>query len=430
MSEKRYDYLILGNSTAAVAAVEAIRAADATGTLAVVSDQPNHVYSPPLITYVLGGKIAEDKLYTRSRDFYEQLQVDTYFGVPATQLQPETHQVMLASGVTLGYGKLLLATGGTPIVPTTMPGVELQGVFTFTRHDDMVRVREFIPQHKVTSAVVIGGGMIGVKVAEAFAAIGLETTIVELMDRVLAQALDETGSAMAKRALEGAGIRVLTGSGVTSIGGSDGTVQSVTLDSGSRLPAQLVVVAVGVRPNVQLAHGAGLSVNRGVLVDDHMRASAADVFAAGDVAEAYDPLLGEARPVAIWPAASLQGEVAGMNMAGQDAAYDGSIPMNSIQVCGLPTISVGLTAAPEGCETLEYRSPDGKSYRRMFILNDRIVGAIFVGDIDRAGIITGLIRGAIDVSSFREKLIQRDLGLLSLPKQYRKHIVSGPGIEV
>jgi NAD(P)H-nitrite reductase large subunit len=429
MSEKHYDYLILGNSTAAVAAMEALRSVDATGSLAVVSDQPNHVYSPPLITYVLGGKIAEDKLYTRSRDFYEQLQVDTYFGVAATQLRPEEHQVVLASGVTLGYGKLLLATGGTPITPP-LPGVELQGVFTFTRHDDMVRVREFIQQHKVTSAVVIGGGMIGVKVAEAFAALELETTVVEMMDRVLAQALDETGSAMAKRALEGHGIRVLTGSGVTSIGGSDGQVQSVTLDSGSRLPAQIVVLAVGVRPNVPLAHEAGLSVNRGVLVDDHMRTSHPDVLAAGDVAEAYDPLIGEARPVAIWPAASLQGEVAGLNMAGQEAAYDGSIPMNSIQVCGLPTISVGLNSPPEGCETLEYRAPDGKSYRRMFIVGDRIVGAIFVGDIDRAGIITGLIRGAIDVSSFREKLIKRDLGLLSLPKQYRKHIVRGPGIEV
>lgn len=429
MSEKRYDYLILGNSTAAVAAVEAIRSVDADGSVAVVSDQPNHVYSPPLITYVLAGKIPEDRLYTRSRDFYAKLKVDTYFGVPATQLQPDEHQVVLASGATLGYGKLLLATGGQPIIPP-LPGVELQGVFTFTRHDDMCRVREFIQHNRVTQTVVIGGGMIGVKVAEAFAALGLETTIVELMDRVLAQALDETGSAMAKRALEQAGVRVITGSGVTSIGGSDGHVQSVTLDSGSRLPAQLVILAVGVRPNVQLAHEAGLSVNRGLLVDDHMLTSAPDVYAAGDVAEAYDPLLGEARPVAIWPAAAMQGEVAGLNMAGQDAGYSGSIPMNSIQVCGLPTISVGLTVPPEGSDTLEYRSPDGKSYRRMFIVGNRIVGAIFVGDIERAGIITGLIRGAIDVGSFREKLIQRDLGLLSLPKHYRKHIVSGPGIEV
>jgi len=122
--------------------------------------------------------------------------------------------------------------------------------------------------------------------------------------------------------------------------------------------------------------------------------------------------------------------VAGRNMAGVEEIHAGGIAMNSIQVCGLPTISVGLTSPPEGAEALEYRSPDGRSYRRIFILEGRIVGAIFVGEIDRAGIITGLIRQRINVSSFREKLIQRELGLLSLPKQYRKHIVRGPGIEV
>jgi len=243
--------------------------------------------------------------------------------------------------------------------------------------------------------------------------------------------LDETGSQMARQALEGHGIRVITGAAAASIGGGgNGKVQSVTLDSGSRIPAQIVVMAVGVRPNARLAEQAGLSVNRGVLVDDHMRTSDPDIYAAGDVAEAFDPLLGDRRPIAIWPGAYMQGEIAGRNMAGGDESYGGSIPMNAIQVCELPTISVGLTSPPQGAETLEYRAPDGKAYRRMFIVDGRIVGAVFVGDIERAGIITGLIRQGIDVSGFKEKLIQRDLGLLSLPKQYRKHIVKGPGIEV
>lgn len=429
MSAKHYDYLILGNSTAATAAIEAIRQVDATGSLAVVSDQTSHVYSSPLITYVLAGKVPEDRLYTRARDFYQRMNAETHFGAAVTELRPQQHEVVLASGAVLGYGKLLIATGGTPIVPP-LPGADLEGVFTFTRYEDMCRVREYIARHNVTQAVIVGGGMIGIKVAEAFAYLKLDTTIVELMDRVLAQALDDTGSAMAKRSLEQHGVRVLTGAGVTSIGGSDGRVQSVTLDSGSRLPCQLVVMAVGVRPNTRLADQAGLAVNRGLLVDDQMRTSDDDIYAAGDVAEAFDPLLGERRPVAIWPAAHMQGETAGLNMAGQADTYAGSIPMNSIQVCGLPTISVGLISPPEGAEVLEYRATDGSSYRRMFIVGDRIVGAVFVGDIDRAGIITGLIRQGIDVSSFKEKLIQRDLGLLSLPKHYRKHIVSGPGIEV
>jgi NAD(P)H-nitrite reductase large subunit len=429
MSGKRYDYLILGNSTAGTAAIEAIRRADPEGSLAVVSDQTNHVYSSPLITYVLAGKVAEEKLYTRARDFYQSMKADTYFGNAVAQIKPAEHEIVLESGAVIGYGKLLIATGGVPVVPK-LAGVELAGVFSFTRHDDMVRVREYIRANNVTQAVVVGGGMIGIKVAEAFAHLKLDTTVVELADRVLALALDDTGSTMAKRAMEQQGIRVITGSGVTSIGGSDGKVQSVTLDSGSRLPCQIVIMAVGVRPNTALAVQAGLSVNRGILVDDHMRTSDNDIYAAGDVAEAFDPLLGERRPIAIWPAAFMQGEVAAQNMAGQDESYDGSIPMNSIQVCGLPTISVGLISPPEDAEVLEYRSPDGSSYRRMFIVGDRIVGAVFVGDIDRAGIITGLIRQGIDVSSFKETLIKRDLGLLSLPKHYRKHIVSGPGIEV
>lgn len=429
MSQTSYDYLILGNSTAAVAAIESIRSADETGSLAVVSDQPNHIYSPPLITYVLAGKIPEERLYTRPRDFYRQYNVDTYLGAPVTQLLPQEHLVRLASGASIRYGKLLLAVGAMPIIPP-LPGVELEGIFTFTRYEDLCRVREFLRQHPVRQAVVVGGGMIGVKVAEAFAEIGLETTVVELLDRILAQALDETAAAMAQRALEAHNIRVLTGCGVTSFGGNNGYVQSVTLDSGSWLPAQIVVLAVGVRPNIKLAQEAGLSVKRGVLVDEYMRTSDPDIYAAGDVTEAYDPLRGEAHPVAIWPGASLQGHVAGLNMTGRAERYSGSIPMNSIQVCGLPTISVGLIAPPEGAQTLTYRSPDGQAYRRLFLQDNRIVGAIFVGDIERAGIITGLIRQGIDVSSFREKLIQRDLGLLSLPKHYRKHIVSGPGIEV
>ncbi len=387
------------------------------------------MYCSPLITYVLAGKVPEERIDYRPRDLYQRLGVDTYFGSPVAEIRPEKHEVVLQSGAVLGYGKLLLAIGGTPIVPS-IPGTELEGVFTFTRHEDMCRVREYIQRKQVRQAVVVGGGMIGVKVAEAFAHLGIETTVIELLDRVLAQALDETGSSMARRAMEEAGIHIITSTGATSIGGSGGEVQSVTLDSGSRVPAQIVVMAVGVRPNTAPAEAAGISVNRGVLVDDHMRTSDADIYAAGDVAEAFDPLLGDKRPIAIWPGAYMQAEVAGRNMAGGDESYAGSIPMNSIQACGLPTISVGLISPPEGAETLEYRSNDGKSYRRMFIRDGRIVGAVFVGDIERAGIITGLIRQGIDVSGFREKLIQRDLGLLSLPKQYRKHIVSGPGIEV
>ena len=429
MSETHYDYLIVGNSTAAIAAVESLRRHDATRSLAVVSGEPYAAYCAPLISYLLAGKITEEQMCYRPADFYEKMHVTALLGHAVTEIRPEKHEAVLDDGTVLGYGKLLLACGGTPIVPN-LPGTDLGGVFTFTRLADVDRVQGWVQERRALDAVVIGGGMIGVKAAEALEHLGLRTTIVELLDRVLAQALDERGSALALHALEQAGLRVLTGRGATALEGSEGRVSGVRLDNGDLLPAQIVILAIGVRPNVRLGAAAGVAVNRGVLVDDHLRTSLPDVYAAGDVTEGYDALLGEARPVAIWPSAFLQGQVAGANMAGAEQSFDGSVAMNSIQVCGLPTISVGLTDPDKAEEILEYNSPDSHAYRRLFLRGDRIIGAVFVGDIDRAGIITGLIREGIDVSEFKQKLIGRELGLLSLPKEYRKHKVMGPGIEV
>jgi NAD(P)H-nitrite reductase large subunit len=429
MSEHSYDYVIVGNSTAAIAAVESLRRVDTEGSLAVISDEPQAAYCSPLITYVLAGKIEESNLNYRPADFYDKLHVDTYLGNAAVSLDPAAHEVKLEDGTTLGYRKLLLANGGEPIVPN-MPGTNLQGVFTFTRYSDMCRVRDFIAGRNVQEAVVVGGGMIGVKTAEALAACGVRTTMVELQDRILSAALDPAGSAAAQRALEKAGIRVLTSVGATALEGAEGSVRSVRLDDGTMLHATLVVVAIGVRPSKKLAEDAGLATNRGVLVDDQGQTSDEDIYAAGDVAEAYDVLLGETRPVAIWPNAYLQGQVAGSNMAGEEKRYDGAITMNSIQICGLPTISVGLTTPGPQDEVLDYSSPDGLNYRRIVLRGGRIVGAVFVGEIERAGIITGLIREGIEVTEFKQKLIGRELGLLALPKEYRKHKVTGPGIEV
>jgi NAD(P)H-nitrite reductase large subunit len=429
MSENTYDYVIIGNSTAAIAAVESLRRTDPEGSLALISCEPQAAYCAPLITYVLAGKIPEERLNYRPADFYERERVDTFLGQAATAIDASAHTVSLADGRALHYGKLLLACGGEPIVPP-LPGVDLEGVFTFTRYGDMLRVQEFLQAHEVKDAVVVGGGMIGVKTAEALPKLHLNTTVVELLPRILAQALDETGSVAAQRALEEHGARVLTSTGATALEGEGGLVSGVRLDNGELLPAQLVILAIGVRPNLQLAKTAGLQVNRGVLVDDRLRTSDPDIYAAGDVTEGHDVLLGEARPVAIWPGAYLQGEAAGINMAGGEAIYEGGVPMNSIQICGLPTISVGLTDPARADEVLQYLSPDGQNYRRIFLREGRIIGAIFVGEIDRAGIITGLIREGIDVSDFKEKLISRELGLLSLPKAYRRHKVSGPGIEV
>jgi NAD(P)H-nitrite reductase large subunit len=199
----------------------------------------------------------------------------------------------------------------------------------------------------------------------------------------------------------------------------------------------LVVFAIGVRPNVELTQrDSGIRARRGILVDSRQCTSVPDVYAAGDCTETHDILLETSRPIAIWPHAYRQGYVAGCNMAGANRKYEGGIAMNSVEVCGLPTISVGITDPLQDgenrdrYETLEEYDRDASSYKRLILQGNRLVGAVCVGDIDRTGIYTGLIRDRVDVRPFKKHLLSGNFGLISLPKEYRKHLVVGSGIEV
>mgnify|MGYP000900424875 FL=1 len=191
---------------------------------------------------------------------------------------------------------------------------------------------------------------------------------------------------------------------------------------------------MGVAPNAQLARttAGAVEVDRGVLVDDLMRTTAPDVYAAGDVAQGREALSGTKRAIPIWPGAFRQGRIAGLGMAGAEPErYDGALVMNSVSVFGLPTVSVGVAAQPPGdAEVLVSENAGVPSYRKVVLKGGRIIGAMLVGDIDRAGIFTGLIRSGTDVSSVKELLLTEQFGVLSLPAEYRKHVVAGAGIEV
>ncbi|MEW6381226.1 MAG: FAD-dependent oxidoreductase [bacterium] len=431
-------YLIIGNSTAAVNAVEAIREKDRLGSLCLVSDEPCHTYSRPLISYYLGNKVEEEQLFYRPSSFYYLNKVQAFLGDKVVSLDCANKQVVLDDRTGIQYEKLLLATGGAPFVPE-MPGQNLSGVFTFTTLDDAQQVKKFIASHQVKKAVVVGGGLIGLKVTEALLALDIQVTIVELADRILSATFDRTASRIIERALKGIGCACLTNSTVKEIReGEPGRVGSVVLKDGTQVDCQLVIVAIGVRPRVDLAREAGISVNRGILVDEHLKTSVDDIYAAGDAVEAYDLIAQAARPIAILPTAARQGKIAGYNMAGAPKAYEGGIPMNSVELAGVPTISVGLTDPStladgerrNGMEVIQdYREKDSV-YKKIVLEDNRIVGIILVNKIDRAGIYTGLIKDKIDIASFREYLLKDDFGLLSLPREYRKHMVTGQGIEI
>ncbi len=425
-------YVIIGNSAAAVGAIEAIRQYDPENPITVVADEPWHVYSRPLISYLLGGMIDESQMAYRPRDFYARHRVETMLGVQVVRVNPAEQTLTLAGGGTVSYDRLLIATGGRPFVPS-VPGVSLKGVFTFIRWEDVRGLEQAIERYGARTALVVGGGLIGLKTAEALIARSLRVTIVELADRILSTTFDRTASKLAETLLRRAGVEIRLGLTVSEIIGREGRVDHAVLQDGERVECDLVVLAIGVRPNVDLIPpDSGIQINRGILVDQHMQTTVPNVYAAGDCAEAYDMLLGVNRPIAIWPNAYRQGYIAGCNMAGVLREYAGGFPMNSVEVHGVPTISVGITDPPDrdSYEVLERYDRERPIYKRLVLRDNRLVGVICIGDVDRAGIYTGLIRDRVDVTPFKDHLLTGKFGLISLPREYRKHLVVGEGIEV
>lgn len=412
----RTEYLIVGNSAGAIGSVEGIRTVDTTGSVVMVSDEPFPSYSRPLISKYLAGERTVEEIFFRTAEFYSNNHIDFFLGVKVEHIDVENHTAQLSDGKKITWRKLLLATGGTPIVPK-LKGGDKKGVFTFLTIGDAVAIDHYIT--KGMRAMVIGGGLIGISVAEALIKRGLEVTVVEMKDRILNTILDEEASAIAEKAYGKAGVKFVTSQTVKEILG-EARVTGVILDNGTEVACDLVVIAIGVQPRSELALQAGIKVNRGILVDRFMATSHPDVYAAGDVAEAYDFVYQANRLTPIWPNAYIGGRVAGMNMAGLKTEYAGGTAMNSLSYFGLDIATAGAVAPLPGqdCEVISQQSDD--SYKKVVLSNNLIIGMIFVGDIEKAGIIFGLMRDRVDITNMKKVLLDENFGLAFLPTELRR----------
>jgi len=404
-------YLIIGNSAGGIGAAEAIREHDDVGTITIVSDEPYPAYGRALISkYLTGERTIEDIMY-RNEGFYEQNNINALLGTNVSDLNIHSRTAMLGDDETIVWEKLLLALGGTPIIPQ-MKGIDKKGVFTFTKLDDAKSLGGYL--YNAGKAVVIGGGLIGISVGEALYKRGIEVTIVEMKDRILNVILDEQASQMAQDTLNGVGVRTIANNTVDQIGG-DESAREVILSNGQVIPCDLVVVAIGVTPRTDLASAAGIEINRGILVDRHMQTSALGIYACGDVAEAYDFIYDVYRPVPIWPGAYIGGRTAGINMAGGEVEYPGVTAMNSLNYFGLDIVSAGIVFAPDDSYEVLI-SQNSSDYKKVVLKDNMIRGMEFVKDIDKAGIIFGLMKDAIDIGRFKDKLLADDFGLIHLPE--------------
>lgn len=417
----KYDYVIIGNSAGGIGCVESIREADMDGKISIISDEEYHTYSRALLPYYLSEKIDQEKIYYRPIDFYEKRDIRLILKKKVVKLDPEEKKVFLDDGQEFFYEKLLIATGGQPSLPK-IAGGEKNTIFTFNTLKDVLKIKTKIETSPVKRAVVLGGGLIGLMAAEALKKNGLDVSVVESMDRVLAPVIDETASRMVETHLGNNGIHIIKGHTIKKIS-DDGN--GAILDDETELPCKMLIISIGVRPRVDIVEGTKIKVNRGIVVDRRMRTSVEDVYACGDCAEVYDSIYDDFRLIPLWPTAYTGGIVAGFNMSGIAKEYEWCTSMNSMHFFGLPVITAGLSTKSErdGYEILSVLNEDDQSYRKIVIKDDHLVGMILMNRIDRAGILLGLMKKRVDVSSFKEDLLNDDFGLINLPEVIREGII-------
>lgn len=401
-------YAIIGNSAAAIGCVEGIRSIDPDGQISLISDENHPSYSRPLISYLLEGKTDPERMCYRPSNFYEKNKVDALLGQRADKISD--HSILLASGEAIPFDKLLVATGSSPIVPP-VPG--LGEYYTFLSLDDALALDQAITSK--SRVLIVGAGLIGLKCLEGIAKRVKQATVIDRAPKILPSVLDsEAALRMQKHIEKETGAQFLLGDSLTAIDG-----KTAKLESGAQIEFDLLVLAVGVRPNVALVKDAGGEVKRGISANIHGQTSLADVYAAGDCCESHDISIDQDRVLALLPNAYLQGYCAGINMAGGHSAFDKAIPMNALGLFGLHVITAGSYVG----EVRQSILPE--QYKKLFIKDNLLKGYILMGDVERAGIYTALVREQTPLDQIDFDLIFDKPQLMAFSRSERERRMGG-----
>ncbi|MDE7398734.1 MAG: FAD-dependent oxidoreductase [Oscillospiraceae bacterium] len=405
------NYVIIGNSAAAVGTISGIREIDPNGKITVISDEKYHTYSRPLISYWLQGKVTDKNIYYRDPDFYEKNGVETVFGKKVTKINTENKSVVLDDGISVPYDKLMVATGSKPFVPP-MNGLDKVHYHTFMSYDSVKAIRsEIKPNMKV---LIIGAGLIGLKAAEALSAYNAQITVVDMADRILPSILDVRAGVMMQKHIEKQGVRFILGTSADEL-----TEHSAKLKNGVTVDFDMLIIAVGVRPNTELVSDAGGKVERGIVTDNTQKTTIDDVYAAGDCTVSHDASSDSDKILALLPNAYMQGEVAGRNMAGRENHYVNAIPMNAIGFFGLHIITAGSYDGEEFIDETE------NTYKKLVFRDNTLKGYILMGDVKRAGIYTSMIKERIDLGEVDIDMLKDRPQMMMFSKERREEKLGG-----
>lgn len=405
------NYVIIGNSAAAVGTISGIREFDPTGKITVISDEKYHTYSRPLISYWLQGKVSDKNIMYRPADFYEKNGVTPILGKRVTKIDTENKAVVLDDGLSVPYDKLMVATGSKPFVPP-MNGLDKVHYHTFMSYDSAKAIRaEAKDGMKV---LIIGAGLIGLKAAEALSAYNAKITVVDMADRILPSILDVRAGVKMQKHIENQGVRFILGTSAEEL-----SEHSAKLKNGVTVDFDMLIIAVGVRPNTELIADAGGKVDRGVITDLTQKTTLDDVYAAGDCTVSYDASSDTNKILALLPNAYMQGEVAGRNMAGREFNYVNAIPMNAIGFFGLRIITAG------SYDGEEYIDEDENNYKKLVFRDNTLKGFILMGDVKRAGIYTSMIKERIDLGEVDVELMKKAPQMMMFGKARRLDKLGG-----
>jgi NADPH-dependent 2,4-dienoyl-CoA reductase/sulfur reductase-like enzyme len=418
----RKRFLIIGAGAAGISACEAIRSLDSAGEISLVTDDPHGYYSRPGLAYFLNGELGEDVLYPFSKKDFKNLNLNQVQG-QVERIVPGEHRVELTNRKSVIYDRLLIASGAQAS-PLTVPGAQLQGVHKL---DSMADTRMLLQgARRAKSAVVVGGGITALELVEGLHAQGLKVTFFLRGDRYWSNVLDEIESRIVEGRLLHEGIQLLFNTELAEVMGKNGKVASVLTKDGRTILCEILAFAIGVLPRKELAKNAGINCERGILADEYLRTSAPDVFAAGDVAQVFDPYSGQSVLDTLWSTARAQGCTAGLNMAGSNTRYEKSVPFNVTRLAGLTTTIIGTVGRGRDPSLSGIARGDSETWRllpdaviaennvdvnrlRLVVGDTHLLGAVVMGHQAMSIPLQELISLRADISPIRETLFHTNI---------------------
>lgn len=403
--------VIIGNGVSGITVAKLLRVQNPRAEIVVLSEEDDHYYPRPILIDFLAGRVQRQEIYFYPESWYEEKKLHIYLGKRVSEIELTQKKVKTVQGEEFPYTSLVIATGAKSFIPPLL-GCEKQGVFFLrTRHDadvlkDFIRKKISEQPGKSKEAVVIGGGYLGLETAYALLGAGLEPTILETSECILKKHIDEQGAEILQARLEGLGMKFRTGVQIEKIYGHE-QAEGVGLKNGEMFPAGVIVIAVGIAPDIDIAKRAGLKTERGLIVDKYMQTSNEAVFGCGDVTE-FEEKMGGIIPVCL-----AQAQIAAFNILnGPKLVYKGTLMNTSLKIAGTDLICIGMTQPPrEAFQTLKWKDENKGIYKKVIVSANKVLGAILLGDRKDVLVWNKIITQGIDIGRYKESLLKDNFDL-------------------